>query len=170
MSNLNTILVLVYADWCGHCIKYKEKQGNNPSQWETIKEGLRNKDMGDIKLSILELEEKQLKKDKKLSDVSERINTAIKQELIDFKKIESCVEGFPTLLILNKQDGIFVPAKKSFNGNRTKLEDILNYIKECKQDCNNTDNNQKGGRQPNYRNKYKKYKKLYIDLLQKNNK
>lgn len=167
MSNLNTILVLVYANWCSHCIKYKEKQGNNPSQWEIIKEGLRNKNMGDIKLSILELEEKQLKENTELSNVSERVNTAIKQELIDLKKIKSCVEGFPTLLVLNKQGDTFVPAKKSFNGNRTKLEDILNYIKKCNQDCNNTDNNQKGGRQPNYRNKYKKYKKLYIDLLQK---
>jgi len=168
MSNLNTILVLVYADWCGHCIKYKEKQGDKPSQWETIKEGLRNKNMGDIKLSILELEEKQLKEDKELSDFSERINTAIKKQLIDFKKIESCVQGFPTLLVLNKQGDTFVPAKKSFNGNRIKLEDIIEYIKECNNKVNQEGG--KGSKYINYRNKYKKYKKLYIDLLQKNNK
>ena len=182
MAEKNVILMLVYAKWCGHCVRYLNLQndgsiGSN-SKWIELCSELNNCEElrnNNVNLKTVHLEESQLKElaklDKELTK-SENSETDLRNmfnqlkqsskisENIDFNEVSENVRGYPTVMALIKSDnGVFKAAKKEFNGDRSNAKDLIKYIKQCA-GCDTT---QEGG----YKKKYKKYKKLYTSLLNK---
>lgn len=164
MTDINTLLILVFANWCGHCIKYLNlDNSSDKSLWKEICKDLREskeiKEDG-INLDIIDFEESQIKTLLK-SDKKSLHEMGIKYN-INFKDLNDKVEFFPTLIILTKDtNGKFKTVENIFNGNKENIKDIIKYISNNKKYL-------KGGRiKVDYRQKYKKYKKLYLDLINK---
>ena len=177
MSETNTILMLVYAKWCGHCVRYLNLGNDvNKSKWVEICESLNKcEDLKNIKLKTIKLEETQLNElvnlDKELSskkDSNDLINmfnelkqTADITEDIKYSDVLDNVRGFPTIMVLTKsENGLFKPVDKEFTGDRGDAKSLIKYIQEC----TGCDKTIEGG---SYKKKYKKYKQLYTDLLNK---
>jgi thiol-disulfide isomerase/thioredoxin len=179
MSDKNIILMLVYAKWCGHCVRYLETDESGTNKWTKVcKELEKCSELhnDNINLDMIKLEEGQLKElanlEKEIDSTNKNVSVIKKilEELkrdavinydIDYKALRDKVEFFPTLIALTKeQNGVFQPVKKIFNGKKEVAEDLKQYILHCR-DC---DKSQEGGK---YKKKYKKYKELYRDLLNK---
>ena len=181
MSETNVLLVLIYADWCGHCKKYLGKQEPFIDSWSNVTKKLKEYNEFNtekINLDTLKLEDKLLKeilnltnelaKNNSSNDLQNLYNQLLKDTSInyniDYSSLKDKVEGYPTLILLRKEGKKFVALTESFSGDRTNPESLKKYIINC---CKNK---QEGGKSINkYRNKYKKYKQMYRELLNKQN-
>ena len=184
MAEKNVILMLVYAKWCGHCIRFldlKDGAVGLNSKWIEICTGLKNCEelKKEVKLTTMHLEEgqleqlaslnKELTKSEESIDVLKKMFDNLKEssnitEDIDYNEVSKRVQGYPTIMALVKSsDGVFKPSEKKFNGDRSNAEDLIQYIKQCA----GCDTKQEGGYKKKYKKKYKKYKKLYTSLLNK---
>ncbi len=146
------ILVLLYANWCGHCTDFylKDNSGKplelsdidkNKISWQKVKK--------ECDVKTMEFESQQLKKGGVVDGV-------------DLKELNEYVQSWPTIVMLQKQkDGNKYEILKQYKGFRDNIENFKNFIKECKETTK-----QEGG-SVNYRTKYKKYKVMYRDLLKK---
>jgi len=151
----NVEVQLYYANWCGHCIRFKPT-------WEIIKTNMpTDKKLDKINLSFYECEDSHINNDAKAKDVE---NAGIK------------IKSYPTLIIKFDNEYIQFPSdKREYDLIQKFILCIVN--KEKSEKCNelfntnessNDDNNQKGGKSNkdvDYRNKYKKYKHLYKEIL-----
>lgn len=151
----NLILVLLYANWCGHCRNfYKKDSSGNPLDLEKINDdGLSwqqvKKECG---IKTLQFEEKELEKGGRVEGVT----------LDDLNKFMSEGKGWPTIVMLKKH-GDKYNILKQFQKSRSDIKEFKNFIEEC---TSNEKNDQKGGA-INYRHKYKKYKVMYRELMRK---
>jgi glutaredoxin len=95
-------LTLYYANWCGHCVKFKKS-------WEEIKSGIKkiNNEYKGVKISANEFEEKQLKHGGKINGKD--------------------IDGYPTLKITLEagKEHKEYEYKKEHD-----VKTILNYIKK----------------------------------------
>lgn len=149
-------VTLYYANWCGHCTKFKPT-------WEKLK----------LKVDELnesgELEKKEIKK----ITLKEYEDAEIKGK----PELEKKVEGFPTIVITVGSKDI------KFDGERS-IDNILNAVyesvdlsmklSESNLESENSESapqernvTQNGGSRVDYRKKYHKYKAMYAELVQK---
>lgn len=149
------LLVLLYANWCGHCRNFYKKDSNNsPLDLKDIKSVDKNeltwqqvkKDCG---IKTLQFEEKELEKGGNIEGVT----------LDELNKFMSEGKGWPTIVML-KKNGDKYNILKQFEKSRNDMKNFEEFIEECKS------SEQKGG-SINYRHKYKKYKVMYRELMQK---
>ncbi len=138
-------LALLYAHWCHYCKRFNPKDGDNGDNvtWNDVKKK--------VKIDCVEFEEGDLDK--------------LKDEY-DMESIKEAVQGWPTVLMLVKVNGKYKP-HSYFEGNRQNIDDFNSFISSVVE-----------GKKPilsgggismvnKYRNKYKKYKNLYADLMLK---
>lgn len=143
-------LVLLHADWCGHCQRFNPKDGKNKSgnslTWSDVKDKVKDK------MKCMQFEEKELNNDVKGWDMD---------------SLKKAAQGWPTLLfVVRNNDTDEYKPHSYFEGNRENIDDFFQAIDDVLK-------SQKkpilsGGGIPminKYRTKYKKYKQLYADLL-----
>jgi len=169
MTDINTLLVLVYAKWCGHCIRYLNLDNkSDKSLWKEICKILKScKELteSDIKLDTIDFEEKHLKSLIN-SDKKSLAEMGINYD-IDFKKLNNVVEFYPTLIVLIKDNnGVFRQVNNIFNNDKENAKELITYILDSKKQLKG-DAIKGGAINLDYRKKYKKYKKLYLELLNK---
>jgi len=145
------ILVLLYANWCGHCrdfylkdnsgkpLELSEIKDKELITWQRVK-----KECG---VKTMEFESEELKKGRVVDGV-------------DLKELSEYVQSWPTIVMLEK-NGDKYKILKQYKGFRDNMDNFHNFINECKETTK-----QEGG-SVNYRTKYKKYKVMYRDLLKK---
>ena len=171
MSNKdNLVLVLLYANWCGHCknfyrkdstgkpldLEEAKKDANGQLTWQQVK-----KECG---VKTMQFEEKELENaDGKVENISlDELNKYMSSE-DEIKR-----RGWPTIVML-KKNGDKYDILKQFEKSRSDIQEFKDFIKECEKECEKgakTESGQKGGA-INYRHKYKKYKVMYRELMQK---
>jgi hypothetical protein len=152
MNNKNIIVALFYADWCPHCRNFfKKDENNNPlsyedagdNSWQSIKKNLT--EVAGIKVTCFEKEESECSdSDKKL------------------------VNGWPTIVVKMNNDQHYI-----YKGGRN-LEEIqksisrgLEQIKDGKELIGGYIRDNIKYANVDYRHKYKKYKKLYLQSIGK---
>lgn len=187
MLSKSFVLFLVYAEWCGHCVRFLNitKEGNTvtygeKSDWEKLKtklskeEGLIKEIGQNIELDYAKMESTDLEKEKDAIT----LESSSKPCKIDCKKASTKVIGYPTIMLLKEENGVFVPVDKILEEGRDE-KSVKEYIIKCvKEECKitNIPTDETGdkssmeimqGGKINYRNKYKKYKLLYRNLLNK---
>ncbi len=141
-------LVLLHADWCGHCKHFNPKEGKSGNRltWSDVKDKVKDK------MRCMQFEEKELNEDK---------------EGWDMESLRKASQGWPTLLFVvrnNVQDE-YKP-HSYFEGNRENIDDFFTAIDDVLKSEKKPILS--GGGIPminKYRTKYKKYKQLYADLL-----
>jgi thiol-disulfide isomerase/thioredoxin len=152
VSKDDQILVLLYANWCGHCRDFYVKDNTdkplelneidkNKVSWQKVKK--------ECDIKTLQFEETELKQGGKV-------------EGIDLKDLHSYVNSWPTIVMLQKE-GEKYKILKQYKGSRNNIKDFKQFITECTEPFKIK---QDGG-SVNYRTKYKKYKVMYRDLLLK---
>lgn len=141
-------LVLLHANWCGHCKQFNPKEGKSGDRltWSDVKDKVKDK------IRCMQFEEKELNEDK---------------EGWDMESLRKASQGWPTLLFVvrNNNNDTYKP-HSYFEGDREIIDDFITAIddvlKEEKKPILS------GGGIPminKYRTKYKKYKQLYANLL-----
>ena len=163
MTDNNFCLVLCYAKWCGHCTRYyiKNEDGtekeikiskDGPTTWQEVRDYVEEK----LKCNVTQFEETELKENKNK----------------DFNLESMIPEGWPTIMMCKRSNEKEKYEKyRLFKGDRTNLEDIRQFIKNCisgEEEKEEKEGKQTGG-STDYRIKYKKYKQMYSDLVNKYN-
>jgi hypothetical protein len=143
MSNPDDfILVLCYANWCGHCKRFYLKDKNDtPLSLNEVK-NLDNLSWQKVKaecgIKTTQFEQKEL--EGKGVNSKEKENDGVEVENFDLKDLSSHVQGWPTILILKKDNSGKYVYHETFNGGREKIEAFRKFIKEC------TNDKMKGGK------------------------
>jgi thiol-disulfide isomerase/thioredoxin len=137
-------LQLYYASWCGHCKVFKPT-------WEIIQKELpKEKKLDDIKLSFYDCEDTFIENDLKAKDV---------------EKSGIHIKSYPTLILkIDTEYHVYPPVDRTYDTIKQFILCKLNKASDKECDIFKAESQQKGGN-TNYRNKYKKYKELYHDLL-----
>lgn len=159
MSNTkdDLVLVLLYANWCGHCRNFYKKDSNgSPLELKDIK-NTDEKDLTwqkvkkDCGIKTMQFEEKELEKGGNVEGIA----------LDELNKFMSEGKGWPTIVML-KKNGDKYNIVKQFEKSRNDMKNFEDFIEECAGEKTE----QKGG-SINYRHKYKKYKVMYRELMEK---
>ena len=143
-------LVLLHAKWCGHCKSFNPEKNNKGDKltWKDVKEKIKDK------IECAEFEEQELNNS---------------NDDYDMDSLREAAQGWPTLLFVVKEnDNDKFKPHSYFEGNRGDIDDFFEAV----------DGVLKSTKKPilagggismvnKYREKYKKYKQLYADLLQK---
>jgi thiol-disulfide isomerase/thioredoxin len=144
-------LVLLHAEWCGHCNRFnpkegKEVKGGNILTWSDVKKKVEHK------MKCMQFEEKELEND---------------IDGWDMESLRNAGQGWPTLLFVVKNNEAEKYKPHSyFEGNRDKIDDFFIAIDKVLKSKNSSILS--GGEMSmvnKYRTKYKKYKELYANLL-----
>ena len=141
-------LVLLHADWCGHCKRFNPKEGKSGNRltWSDVKDKVKDK------INCMQFEEKELNNDVKGWDL---------------ESLKKASQGWPTLLFVVRNDDTDAYKPHSyFEGNRENIDDFFQAIDDVLKSEKKPILS--GGGIPvinRYRAKYKKYKQLYADLL-----
>ena len=141
-------LVLLHADWCGHCKRFNPKEGKegNRITWSNVKDKVKDK------IKCMQFEERELNEDKKGWDM---------------ESLRNAGQGWPTLLfVVRNNDNDEYKPHSYFEGNRENIDDFFKAIDDVLKSEKKPILS--GGGIPminKYRTKYKKYKQLYADLL-----
>jgi hypothetical protein len=169
----NIKIVLVHANWCGHCTRYFPKDFSEKLT-EERKNKIKESELQSLKWQeVVELLNKeQIMTDDLEQEVME--NIYLKEQ--GTKKFVECengkyncidiskkVTGYPTIIaVVEKEDnGVsYYEQYDTFKGNRFSFKEILAFAR----------GEQTGGAVQRYRNKYKKYKQMYAELAKKYNK
>jgi len=143
-------LVLLHADWCGHCKLFNPKEGKSKGGkrliWPDVKDKVKDK------IKCMQFEEKELDRN---------------VEGWDMESLKNAAQGWPTLLFVvrNDENDEYKP-HSYFEGNRENIGDFFEAIDDVVKSEKKPILS--GGGIPvinRYRSKYKKYKQLYADLL-----
>ena len=144
-------LVLLHADWCGHCKHFNPKEetegkSRNRLIWSDVKDKVKDK------MKCMQFEEKELNEDK---------------QGWDMESLRKASQGWPTLLFVvrNNENDDYKP-HSYFEGNRENIDDFFKAVDDVLKSEKKPILT--GGGIPminKYRAKYKKYKQLYADLL-----
>jgi thiol-disulfide isomerase/thioredoxin len=204
------LLVLIYANWCGHCKTYKQIDNNGDSEWGRVKKAVK-KMFNDV--GVYEIESEQIKSFSELKDTytnsetkeltippedfSAKCNNIVNNKIKEFKEMIKTqnvnreelnylmdiynlfnktdiydllsFRGYPTLMIMKNINGIYEKYSMC-NAPRDDGNAVCEFIKKCKSGenkQNKIDHLQRGGNKPNYRKKYRKYKTMYANLVEK---
>jgi hypothetical protein len=148
-------LVLLHANWCGHCKLFNPKEGKSNSSdrlvWPDVKEKVRDK------IKCMQFEEKELDRDVKGWDMD---------------SLKKASQGWPTLLFVVKNDNDDEYRPHSyFEGDRENIDDFYREIDGVLKSEKKAILSGGGISTINkYRQKYKKYKQLYASLLKEHKK
>jgi len=153
MSNSDDfILVLCYANWCGHCKNfYLKKEVKDPNDKNkvtlvplTLDEVKNNKDLSwqkvkdECNIKATQFEESELHKDNNTNkkeeqkDIykEEKNKDGINIEDFNLKDLASRVKGWPTILILKKDNSGKYIYHDTYDGSRGNIEEFKNFIKK----------------------------------------
>ncbi len=175
--NDNFCLVLCYANWCGHCTRYYIKEDREEK-----------KEIGIDCISAVKKERKIPDDVKTWQEVREYVKKELKckvtqfEDGADFKQNKNSEfdlenmkpEGWPTIMMC-KRDNENEKYKRFriFKGNRTSFKDFETFIDDCIKAKPDEESEKESAKQiggnNNYRMKYKKYKQLYSELVDKYN-
>lgn len=186
--NDNFCLVLCYANWCGHCTRYyikedgKEKEIEKDSPLKNLKELKELKDGDKLpevqtwqevreyvekvlnKCKVTQLEHKEIVPDDNAT--KDEVEEFYKKNLeFDLKTMKP--DGWPTIMMCKREnEKEKYKFFRLFKGYRTNLEHIKKFIEDC---INGVEEKNQEGGGIDYRMKYKKYKQLYSELVDKYN-
>jgi hypothetical protein len=183
----NYCLVLCYAKWCGHCTSYYIKKENGEEEKLEKKEIEHIKKLKDgAKLpEVKTWQEVRLYVDKVL-----KCNVTQFEDEADFQSSENKTEegefrnqfnlenmkpkGWPTIMMCKREnENEQYKRFRIFEENRTSLADIKKFVEDCiegkPEEKSEEESAKQTGGSNNYRMKYKKYKLLYSELVDKYN-
>lgn len=150
-KNMNDVTVtLYYANWCGHCVKFKPT-------WEELK--LRVDNLNGSK----ELEDKLISK----ITLKEYEDSEIKGNL----ELQKKVEGFPTIVITVANKDIKFEGERSIDNILKAVYESIDVSMTLTDSASDPESSkgdkQDGGSRVDYRKKYHKYKAMYAELVEK---
>ena len=88
------LLVLIYANWCGHCVNYKAVDKDGKSNWDRVKEAVKGDnddvDIFEFESSVLEpfTELKENGKGTTEEDFNKKCSEIIKNKFEEFEKVK----------------------------------------------------------------------------------
>lgn len=144
-------VTLFHALWCGHCKNFSP-------EWKQLKDKITSENIN-ASISLKDYEDKQL------DSIDEKI-----QMINDVK-----FRGFPTLKIEVDYNGKHIEFDFStLTGYNRNADDLLKLLRDITNDAVNNKLDkyvvkQTGGMKTDYRKKYKKYKLMYAELVEKYN-
>ena len=145
MSNPDDfILVLCYANWCGHCKRfYLKDKADKPLSLEEVKklDSLSwQKVKADCGIKATQFEESELKGE---INNEEKKQEGVIVEDFDLKDLSTRVKGWPTIVILKKDNSGKYIYHETFDGGRDKIDSFKKFIEVC------TNDKMKGGMKRN---------------------
>ena len=150
-------LVLLYANWCGACKNFYIKDGETPKHYDKLEEHQKINSWQAVKknckITTFEFESEVLKNGK----------DEVNKDGFNLVELNKMIEHWPTIIMFKKENGKYVKVKELTEGGRS-TDNINKFIEECSKEVKQT------GGSADYKKKYKKYKHLYADLLEKYNK
>ena len=126
------ILVLCYANWCGHCKNFYLKKDDNPLSideakkldtlsWQKVK--------NECGIKATQFEEGELSGK---VNIEEKKQDKVNVENFDLKDLATHVKGWPTILILKKDNSGKYVYHETYEGGREKIEQFKKFIEQCK--------------------------------------
>ena len=145
------ILVLCYANWCGHCKNFYHKdKDDKPLSLEEIKNTIKGLSWQQVKakcsIKATQFEESELKGK---VNIKEKQNDGVEVEKINLKDLSSRVKGWPTILILKKDNSGQYVYHETYEGERkemTQFEEFINKFTQGNSSVETKKEELKGGK------------------------
>jgi thiol-disulfide isomerase/thioredoxin len=146
------ILVLCYANWCGYCKTFYLKDKNDkPLSLEEVK-NLKDLSWQKVKaecgIKATQFEQKELDGEVK-PDVDEKKKDGVDIKDIDLEQLkkDNLIQGWPTILILKKDNSGKYVYHETYKGGRAEIEQFTQFIKKStKGDGEKSKDELKGGK------------------------